>query len=227
MYVFAKRAFDLAAASLALLALAPLFLVVIVILRFTGEREVFYTQERIGLGGRRFGLFKFVTMRKDSPKYGHVTVKGDPRILPVGRVLRAWKINELPQLLNIVRGDMSVVGPRPLVEETFSCYPRAVQATVLEMKPGLTGLGSLIFRSEEEILSSSGKPRMDCYRQDIAPLKGALEEWYFERRSFGLDLKLVAATALSVLLPRARFYLRWFGIDELLGASSLARVFEG
>ncbi len=225
LYAVAKRAFDLAAASSALLLLSPVLLLVMVILRLTGEGEVFYVQERIGRQGQRFGLFKFVTMRKDSPKYGAVTVQGDPRVLPVGRTLRAWKINELPQLLNVVRGEMSIVGPRPLVEETFSCYPAAVQATVLEMKPGLTGLGSLVFRSEEAVLGASPKPRMTCYREDIAPLKGALEEWYFARRSFALDLKLVLATALSVVSPKGRFYLRWFAIDGLLEGSSLARLF--
>ena len=227
MYRFLKRCFDLAFAAMALLFLSPLFVVVMILLRFTGEGEMLYVQQRIGRGGREFGLFKFVTMRKDSPKYGAVTIEDDPRVLPVGRYLRISKINELPQLLNVLLGHMSVVGPRPLVDETFSCYLPEVQETIVQMKPGLTGVGSLIFRNEERILAQSEKPRLECYREDIASLKGALEQWYFAHRSFALDLKIVLATGISVALPAARFPLRWLEIQHLLERSSLRHHFVG
>lgn len=227
MYPLLKRCFDLSFAAVALLLLSPLFVVVMIVLRLTGEGEVFYIQQRIGLRSREFGLFKFVTMRKDSPKYGAVTVEHDPRILPVGRYLRLYKVNELPQLLNVLLGHMSVVGPRPLVDETFSCYSPDAQEAVVKMKPGLTGLGSLIFRNEERILAQSEKPRLECYREDIAPLKGALEQWYLARRGFVLDLKIVLATGISVALPGARFPLRWLEIQDLLERSSLRHHFVG
>jgi len=151
-----------------------------------------------------------VTMRKDSPKSGTITVAGDPRILPVGRYLRNSKLNELPQLLNVLLGDMSIVGPRPLTEETFALYPDDLKPLVYRCKPGLSGLGSLVFRDEEEILRKSGKDRIACYREDIAPLKGALEVWYHDHCSIGTDLKIILFTIIAVLIPGGRFYRRWF-----------------
>src|SRR5271157_3713601 len=122
MYLILKRMLDVLLSLAALVALSPFLLGIAVLLRFTGEGEVFFRQRRIGYQGRPFGLMKFVTMRKDSPKSGTITVAGDPRILPVGRYLRKSKLNELPQLINVLRGDMSIVGPRPLTEETFALY---------------------------------------------------------------------------------------------------------
>src|SRR2546426_755943 len=117
MYLVIKRSLDLILCLAALLALLPLFLVIVVVLSMTGEHEVFFRQRRIGYGNRSFGLWKFVTMMKDSPETGTITAANDPRILPVGRFLRKTKINELPQLINVLKGDMSIVGPRPLTEE--------------------------------------------------------------------------------------------------------------
>lgn len=222
-----KRLFDIVVSALILIIVSPIFLVVIPLLRFTGEGEVFYVQKRIGLGNSRFGLCKFVTMLKDSPKSGFITAKDDPRVLPVGRYLRRAKINELPQLLNVFKGDMSIVGPRPLVEQTFQYYATDVQKVILKMKPGLTGLGSLVFRSEEEILCASEKGKMRCYAEEIAPLKGELECWYFEQRGFLMDLKIIVATAVSVVAPGSNFFLGWFPIADLLRSSSLAAFLLG
>ncbi len=118
-----KRLFDLLIAVPAFLILLPFGLMIAVILRLTGEGYIFFIQQRVGMGNSRFGLLKFATMLKDSPKTGTITAKNDPRILPVGRYLRITKINELPQILNVIKGDMSIVGPRPLVEEEFVLYP--------------------------------------------------------------------------------------------------------
>ena len=135
-----ERFFDIVFSGLALLMLSPLLVPIVLILKFSGEGEVFFLQKRIGKGGRVFKLFKFATMLKDSPNIGTgtVTMKGDPRILPVGKFLRKTKINELPQLLNIFFGDMSVIGPRPLTVQTFGCYSESTQDVVKQVRPGLS-----------------------------------------------------------------------------------------
>jgi lipopolysaccharide/colanic/teichoic acid biosynthesis glycosyltransferase len=217
MYLVLKRMLDIVL-SWRLVVLSPFLLGIMLLLRFTGEGEVFFRQKRVGYQNRPFGLIKFVTMRKDSPKSGTITVAGDPRILPVGRYLRKSKFNELPQLLNVLLGDMSIVGPRPLTDETFALYPDDLRPLVYRCKPGLSGLGSLVFRDEEEILRNSGKDRITCYREDIAPLKGALEVWYHDHRSIGIDLKIILFTLVAVLIPGSDFYHRCFpGMPLALG----------
>ena len=225
MYLFAKRIFDLAASIFALILVSPIFMIVMPILKFTGEGWIFFVQDRVGMGDSRFGLLKFATMLRDSPKTGTVTAMNDPRILPVGRFLRATKINELPQILNVVKGDMSIVGPRPLTDEGFQHYSDEIKSIIYKMKPGLTGMGTIIFRNEEQILFESKKEKMKCYSEDVIPLKGAMEKWYFEHRSFWLDLKIIVATALAVVAPGSRFWMRWFDVQPLLMESSLRRYF--
>ena len=205
-----KRSLDLILCLTALLALLPMFLIIVLVLRLTGEREVFFRQRRIGYGNRSFELWKFVTMLKDSPKTGTITAANDPRILPVGRFLRKTKINELPQLINVLKGDMSIVGPRPLTEETFSLYPEEFKALIYCSRPGMTGIGSLVFRNEEDILARSPKDRYRCYREDIAPLKGELEAWYYVNRSLVVDLKIIVFTVVAILSPGNQLYRRWF-----------------
>ena len=148
------RLFDLFSAVLALTILSPLLFCVIFLLRVTGEGEVFFLQERVGKNGKLFSLWKFVTMLKDSPsmKGGTITTRTDARILPLGRFLRSTKINELAQLLNVLKGDMSLVGPRPLTEETFNMYDSETKKIICETRPGLSGIGSIIFRNEENFL---------------------------------------------------------------------------
>jgi lipopolysaccharide/colanic/teichoic acid biosynthesis glycosyltransferase len=181
-----------------------------VILRFTGEGEVLYRQRRIGLHNYYFSLWKFATMLKDSPKTGYLTVKDDPRILPFGKFLRKTKINEIPQLLNVLNGDMSIVGPRPLVDQTFKLYPKELQPLIYQSKPGLTGIGSLVFRNEETILAESAKDPFRCYREDIMPYKGALEIWYGQNQSFWVDIKIIMLTAITIILPNNTLYKKIF-----------------
>lgn len=226
MYFVLKRLLDIFCSALALLVLSPLLLTVVIVLRYSGERKVFYLQERIGERNTRFGLVKFVTMLMNSPASGAITVKNDPRILPVGRFLRKTKINELPQLFNVLKGDMAIVGPRPLADQTFNYYSDELKSIIHQMKPGLTGLGSLVFRDEEAILFESDKDLEHCYQEDISPLKGLLEKWYFENRSFLVDLKLIIATAIAVVFSSSRFYLSWFPIGHLLQNSSLSHHFS-
>ena len=206
-----KRLMDLVFSGLALIILSPLLVPIAILLKLTGEGEIFYIQPRVGKEGNLFGLIKFATMLKDSPNLagGDVTTANDPRVLPVGRFLRKTKINELPQLWNILRGEMSIVGPRPLTPLNFSYYPEEIQAELKDMQPGLTGIGSIVFRDEESIISNSGKIPTQCYQQDIAPYKGELELWYKTNQSLGLDLLLIFFTALVIIAPDSRIYERY------------------
>lgn len=203
-----SRLLDITASSIALLLFLPFGLIIAVVLRFTGEGEIFYVQTRIGRNGKPFGMIKFATMLKDSPNMGPgtITCKNDSRILPFGKFLRKTKLNEVPQLINVLKGDMSLVGPRPLTPQTFGYYPPDVQQQIIKVRPGLTGIGSVVFRDEESIIAGSSKSVIDCYKQDIAPYKGHLELWYIENRSFRLDLKLIFLTAVVMIAPGNTLY---------------------
>jgi lipopolysaccharide/colanic/teichoic acid biosynthesis glycosyltransferase len=210
-YRCAKRTLDIVLSATALLVLLPLFIPLIIILRLTGEGKVFYRQERVGHQGNRFGLLKFATMLKNSPNIGTgtITTKNDPRVLPLGGFLRKTKLNELPQLLNVLNGDMSIIGPRPLTPDHFDYYSEDVKKVIGQVPPGLSGVGSIVFRDEESVLAKSHKPPAQCYAEDIAPCKGRLEVWYVEHRSFWLDLKLIFITVWVIAFPRSELYRRW------------------
>lgn len=203
------RVFDLFFSLLALICLSPLFLPIVLLLRLTGEGEVFYIQKRIGKDDQTFGLYKFATMLKDSPNMGagHITVKGDPRVLPVGGFLRKTKINELPQLLNILRGDMSFIGPRPLTADAYAKYSTEVRAALGQIRPGLSGVGSIIFRDEESLVGDSADAQK-IYAEKIAPYKGDVEVWFVKHRSLGLYFGLLFLTVWVVLVPRSRLIWR-------------------
>lgn len=151
-------------------------------------------------------------MIKNSPNLGNgdITLRNDPRVTKVGKYLRKTKINELPQIFNILKGDISVVGPRPLMKAGFSRYSKSFQNTVYNVKPGLTGIGSIIFRDEEKILTESKLKPSDCYRNVILPHKGQLELWYQRNRSLKLDLQLIIITAWVIAFPESTIYNRWF-----------------
>jgi lipopolysaccharide/colanic/teichoic acid biosynthesis glycosyltransferase len=197
-----KRLFDFLAAAAATLVLSPLLIPVILVLRFTGEGEVFYRQERIGRGGKPFGILKFATMLKNSPNLagGDITVGNDPRVLPFGRFLRKSKINELPQLFNVLLGDMAIIGPRPLTRRIADMFPAGHWETVGTLRPGLSGIGSIVFRDEERLFSVAAD-REKAYAEVVAPYKSALERWYAANQSFALDIKLIWLTVLAVLKP--------------------------
>ena len=170
------RIFDIIFSMIALLLLMPVFVPVTFLLLFTGERQVFYFQERVGKNGKKINLIKFATMLKNSPNIGtaNITILDDPRVLPFGKFLRKSKINELPQLYNILIGDMSIVGPRPLTKDNFDLYSDAIKTGILSVRPGLTGVGSILFRDEEAILGQETDP-VKFYANYIAPYKGELE----------------------------------------------------
>ena len=206
-----KRLFDIASSLLALSVLLLPLLIVMLILRCTGEHQVFYRQKRVGLNGRRFMVLKFATMHKNSESQGtgEITLRNDPRVLPFGRILRATKLNEIPQLINVLAGDMSVIGWRPLPDRAFSCYSMDVQQQIVKIRPGLSGIGSILFRDEEALTSRGHKPPEVIYKEDIAPYKGELELWYQKNRCFWLDMKLILLTLIAVIRPHGRHHENW------------------
>ena len=211
MYKFFKRTLDIVISLIFILITFPFTLIIIIILRFSGEGEILFFQERVGINNKPFKLYKYVTMRKDSMNYGSITYKNDPRILPFGKILRYTKINELPQFINVLIGDMSLVGPRPLFKEGFDLYPENVKSYVYkDNKPGLTGMGSLFFRNEEELLVKLDKDIKTAYREDIMPVKGALELWYRENKNLWLDLKIIILTIVSIFFPHKNKHLSLF-----------------
>ena len=210
-----KRIFDFLVSGTILLILALPLSVVIIILKLTGEREAFYFQDRVGYLGRIFKVTKFVTMLKNSPNMGtqDITLRNDPRVLPVGKFLRKTKLNEVPQFWDVFVGKLSLVGWRPLMPQGFADYPQSVQETIVRVKPGITGIGSIVFRDEESIITKAqmmGRDLRSCYREDIMPFKGALECWYVGNQSFWVDVKILVATAVAVLVPGWKGYRNWF-----------------
>jgi len=155
---------------------------------------------------------KFATMLKNSPSLpgGDITKANDPRVLPFGKFLRKTKLNEVPQLINILKGDISIVGPRPLTPKTFAFYPDHVQAALRDVKPGLTGIGSIVFRDEEKIMSHSSGDHTDFYQDYISPYKGELELWFKSHDSLSNYFLLVAITAWVVLFPQSRIVWKIF-----------------
>jgi lipopolysaccharide/colanic/teichoic acid biosynthesis glycosyltransferase len=199
-----QRALDIVLSALALLVLSPLLIPVVIILRLTGEGEIFFVQQRVGRGGQMFGLYKFATMLKNSPNLatGTVTLRDDPRVLPFGKFLRKTKINELPQLWNILRGDMSVVGPRPQTRRCFDAFPHRAQAAIIQVRPGLSGIGSIVFRGEEDLMHGHADPNR-FYDEVIAPYKGQLEEWYVANQGLRTYIFGIVLTVWVILMPRS------------------------
>jgi len=197
-----KRLFDIVAAGSALLLLSPVLVPVVIVLLLTGEHEVFYRQERIGRGGKPFGILKFATMLKNSATLpgGDITVRGDPRVLPVGQFLRKTKINELPQLINVLFGDMSLIGYRPLTPRVAAMFPDEHWKAIAHLRPGLSGIGSIVFRDEERILDQAAD-REAVYREVIAPYKAALERWYAVHAGLWTDVKLISLTLAAIVKP--------------------------
>ena len=198
-----QRGFDILFSVIALLILLPLFFIVVPLLIFTGEGEIFYKQERIGKGGKPFLIVKFATMLKDSPNIGTgtLTVQNDPRVLPFGKFLRKTKINELPQLINILLGDMSLIGPRPLTPDKYKFYPPQERDIVYSNRPGLSGVGSIVFRDEESYVSNQSDPEK-FYRDVIAPAKLALELWFSRNCSLLNYFFLILITVWVVVFPK-------------------------
>lgn len=210
MYEYIKRLLDLAIAIIALVVLSPLFIITILVLLFTGEHTVFYSQERIGYRNKPFYILKFATMLRNSPQIGSgaITIRKDPRVTRVGRFLRSSKINELPQLINVLKGEMSIVGPRPLMKIGYELYPPEIRNLVFDNRPGITGIGSIVFKDEEKIVSGSENP-WQAYKR-IFPYKVKLEVWYLHRKSLTTDLKIIFITGWSLFFPHHRLTNKFF-----------------
>lgn len=215
-----QRLLDIFFSGIAIIALCPLLILVICLLRITGEGEVFYRQIRVGKNGKNFNLIKYATMLKDSPNMGNgeITIKNDPRVLPLGSFLRKSKINELPQLWNIFIGDMSVVGPRPMVPNTFATYPIEAQKILNTVRPGLTGIGSIIFRDEERLLDGRDDP-IGFYNENITPHKSNLELWFVKNSTLFLYIKIIFVTAWVVVFPSSNIVNKVFDDIPILPES--------
>jgi lipopolysaccharide/colanic/teichoic acid biosynthesis glycosyltransferase len=180
-------------------------------LKLTGEHDIFYGQTRVGRYGKDFKLLKFATMLKNSPNLpgGLYTSINDPRMLPMGNFLRKTKINELPQLVNIFIGQMSIVGYRPTVREHYNAYPEYAKQKIYYSKPGLTGIGSIVFRNEEEILQQF-EDKKSFHQKVIIPYKAILESWYVEHKSISNYFKIIFITIIVVLKSNSDIWKRMF-----------------
>ena len=212
-----KRIFDVVFSFISILVLSPLMIPIIIVLKLTGEHYVFYRQIRMGLDGKHFKMLKFSTMLLNSPNIGtgEISTKKDPRVFPFGRLLRKIKINEIPQLLNILKGEMSIVGPRPLTIRHFNFYTPDQQGIIKQMKPGLTGVGAIIFRDEEKIFDNSTLDHEQTYHQLLSPYKGELEAWYSRNQSLWVDLKIIFLTIWVIPFKRSQLpYIILKGLPE-------------
>ena len=205
------RFFDIVLSGLALIVLSPLLIPIVLFLKFSGEGEIFFLQERVGKNREMFKLFKFAPMLKDSPSMGAgtVTMKNDPRVLPAGKFLRKTKINELPQLLNVFIGHMSLVGPRPQAPRCFDAFPVESQDIIVQVKPGLSGIGPIVFRGEEDILEGHSGT-LDFYDNVIGPYKGDVEAWYIGKQGLIAYFSLILLTVWVVLFPKSDLVWRLF-----------------
>lgn len=195
-----KRLFDLAASVCGLILLAPLLVLVAAWIRCDSPGPALYRQHRVGRNGVVFRIFKFRTMRHEHADGAQLTVGGDPRITRAGHLLRAYKIDELPQLFNVLQGSMSLVGPRPEVPSYVARYPASVRDEVLSVAPGITDWASIAFRQENAILAMAIDPER-AYLEQVLPVKLALNQRYVRERSFRKDLSIIGSTLAAVVRP--------------------------
>jgi lipopolysaccharide/colanic/teichoic acid biosynthesis glycosyltransferase len=199
--VILKRVFDATTSIFALIVLFPVLVIIALIVRLESPGPAIFRQIRIGRYGRPFVMYKYRTMADCSSEFGpRVTVSGDSRVTRFGRFLRRYKVDELPQLLNVFKGDMSLVGPRPEVEEFVLHYPGDIKDKILSIRPGITDNASVAFRDEETLLATSPDP-IQLYVQDILPAKLALYLDYIDRRSMIVDLQIILSTFAAIFRP--------------------------
>lgn len=193
-----KRLFDILASGLGLFCLSPLFTAVAVWIKLDSRGPVFYRQVRVGKGNKDFRIFKFRSMRPDSDKLGLITVGGrDPRVTRSGYYIRKYKLDELPQLINVFIGDMSLVGPRPEVRKYVDMYSPD-QLHVLDVRPGITSLASLRYRNENEVLAKAEDPDK-CYIEKVMPDKLAIDLEYVRKANLWNDIKLIFSTFREII----------------------------
>lgn len=197
--MIAKRIFDLFFALLGVLILAPLFLFIGIWIKLDSHGPVFFRQERVGRFGKTFRIFKFRTMCLDAEAKGRqITVGEDPRITNSGRFLRQFKLDELPQLLNVISGEMSLVGPRPEVPRYVALYPTEVSELVLSVQPGITDYASIEYKDENAILGRAADPDK-AYIEEVMPVKLGYYQRYVAERSLWLDFTLILRTLKEII----------------------------
>jgi len=196
-----KRLFDLLVSVVGLILISPVFLIIAILIKIFSPGPIFFLQERVGINGHLFKLFKFRTMKMDSDKFAPITIgQRDPRITGVGHFLRKFKLDELPQLINVVKGEMSLVGPRPEVEKFVKLYSQQ-QLRVISVKPGITDYASIEFRNENELLDGKPDP-VDFYIREIMPVKLDLNLKYIDNQSFLGDIRIMFKTVFLIILRR-------------------------
>jgi lipopolysaccharide/colanic/teichoic acid biosynthesis glycosyltransferase len=197
--MFAKRFFDLFFVLSGLVLLFPIFLLIAIAIKFDSKGSIFFKQVRVGLNGKYFKVFKFRTMVMDAEKKGaKITTDGDARITKIGHFLREYKLDELPQLLNVLKGEMSLVGPRPEVPEYVEFYSDSMKKIVLSVPPGITDKASIEFRDESKILAGSINPVKD-YQEKVLPIKLNYYKEYVLKRSLWLDFSLIMGTFSAII----------------------------
>ena len=193
-----KRLFDIVASSLGLIALSPMFLVLAIWIKTDSKGPVFYRQTRVGKDNRDFRLYKFRSMRPDADKGSLITIGGrDPRVTRSGYYIRKYKLDEFPQLINVLKGDMSLVGPRPEVRKYVDMYTPQ-QMKVLSVRPGITSLASIRYRNENEILAAADDPDR-CYIQQVMPDKLRIDLEYVDNASLANDIRLILSTFKEII----------------------------
>mgnify|MGYP001307717119 CR=1 FL=1 len=210
-----ERLLDIFISLSLIILLFPFLILISFILMITGEKKILYLQQRVGRKKINFNLIKFATMLENSPNIGTktITLKNDPRVLPFGKFLRLTKLNELTQLFNILKGDMSFVGPRPLTLENFNLYEDNIKNIIIKVRPGLTGIGSIFFRNEEEILNGSNS--LKFYKENISPYKGKLENWFVNNKNLLVYLKTLILTGIILFYPNKNLLFIFFkGIPQ-------------
>ncbi|HZA01149.1 MAG TPA: sugar transferase [Hyphomicrobiaceae bacterium] len=197
-----KRAIDVVASACGLVVLLPVFAVIAFAIKLDSRGPVFFRQERVGRGGRPFRMFKFRSMGVEAAKAGlALTVRADKRVTRVGKFLRASKLDELPQLINVLGGSMSLVGPRPEVPEFMNFYSPEQRAIILSMQPGMTDYATILFRDESSLLDQNNDP-VEVYRQQILPVKFSFYHRYSKEIGTLNDLRIILATILLVAVGR-------------------------
>lgn len=197
MNTIAKRIFDVISSFTALVLFSPVFIILSIWIVLDSRGGIFYRQVRVGKNGKEFGLLKFRSMRPNADKSGQLTVGNDSRVTKVGRLIRRFKLDEVPQLINILKGEMSVVGPRPEVPKYVAMYS-VNQRQVLTVLPGLTDYASIEYLDEQKVLGAAADPEK-TYIEEVMPAKLALNLKYIEDQSFWLDIKLIFRTIGKIL----------------------------
>jgi lipopolysaccharide/colanic/teichoic acid biosynthesis glycosyltransferase len=192
-----KRAFDFISALIGLLVLSPVLLSIVLLIKRDSPGPALFVQDRVGKGGRLFRIFKFRTMTMGAEKRGQITVGQDARVTRIGHALRRFKLDELPQLFNVLRGEMSLVGPRPEVPRYVACYPEHVRELVLSVPPGITDWASIEFKEESVLLGRTSDPER-TYVEEILPIKLEYYLRYVRQRNFVVDLKIIFLTLFAI-----------------------------